>query len=275
MLIPAKFIQGLYAIAPLLVHNSGAHNALYRGKNLGTALTEVQSVAIRAGTFEDIYPGDYWTITVPAYTWIDSNDTEQHESPVTVTFRVADLDYYLRTGITELTTHHVVVVPDNNLYNARMSSTGDTRDGYAESEIHKYNLRRAEALFTAAFGENHLLTYYEYLSDSVSNGISNFSWYQTCVELMDERMVYGAIQFDNGLPKFTEDSCQEGTMHSISCKQLNLFRYRPDMISNRQEYWLRNICSDSSFAYVSSKGYCGCNYAGYANCGVRPIALIY
>ena len=36
------------------------HNSYYRGKNLGSNITEAQSAAIRAGTFEDLYLGDYW-----------------------------------------------------------------------------------------------------------------------------------------------------------------------------------------------------------------------
>lgn len=37
-------------VEPLLMHNAGAHNAMYRGKNLGV-FSDAQSAAIRAGTF--------------------------------------------------------------------------------------------------------------------------------------------------------------------------------------------------------------------------------
>ena len=43
-------------------NNAGAHNAIYRGKNLGTSVTTAQYNAIKAGTFDDLYIGDYWVI---------------------------------------------------------------------------------------------------------------------------------------------------------------------------------------------------------------------
>ena len=41
--------------------NAGAHNAIYRGKHLGTSATATQYAVIAAGTFDDLYIGDYWT----------------------------------------------------------------------------------------------------------------------------------------------------------------------------------------------------------------------
>ena len=35
--------------------NAGAHNAIYRGKYLGTSVTAAQYAAIAAGTFDDLY----------------------------------------------------------------------------------------------------------------------------------------------------------------------------------------------------------------------------
>ena len=42
-------------VAPLLFNNAGAHNAIYRGKNLGTRVTAEQWAVITAGTFDDLY----------------------------------------------------------------------------------------------------------------------------------------------------------------------------------------------------------------------------
>ena len=42
--------------------NAGAHNAIYRGKNLGSAVTAAQWATIQAGTFKNLFIGDYWTI---------------------------------------------------------------------------------------------------------------------------------------------------------------------------------------------------------------------
>lgn len=49
----AKAVEGTEAkIAPLLFNNAGAHNAIYRGKSLGSTVTTAQYAAIKAGTFD-------------------------------------------------------------------------------------------------------------------------------------------------------------------------------------------------------------------------------
>ncbi len=42
--------------------NAAAHNAVYRGKNLGTSITADQIAAIRDGSYSNIYPGDFWRL---------------------------------------------------------------------------------------------------------------------------------------------------------------------------------------------------------------------
>jgi len=51
-------VYGTPAVFPL-VNNAGAHNSIYRGISLGTSVTTAQWNAIAAGTFEDMYIGDY------------------------------------------------------------------------------------------------------------------------------------------------------------------------------------------------------------------------
>ncbi len=40
--------------------SSGYHNSHFRGKNLGTSITTEQLAAIKSGTYEDLFVGDYW-----------------------------------------------------------------------------------------------------------------------------------------------------------------------------------------------------------------------
>lgn len=51
----------------VLPNNAGSHNGVFRGKNLGTEITSEQSKAIKAGTFENIFVGDYWTFRGKKY----------------------------------------------------------------------------------------------------------------------------------------------------------------------------------------------------------------
>lgn len=94
--------------------NAGSHNSIYRGKYLGDEVTSDQYAAIAAGTFDDMYIGDYWTING-------------------VNWRIAHFDYWLHCGDTETTIHHVVVVPDTILYSAKMNETNVTTGGYTHS----------------------------------------------------------------------------------------------------------------------------------------------
>lgn len=58
-----KYYDGSKTLAyPVPMSNAGFHNSVYRGKYLGTAVTDTQWTAIGNGTFEDLYIGDYWTI---------------------------------------------------------------------------------------------------------------------------------------------------------------------------------------------------------------------
>ena len=266
-------------VSPLLVHNAGAHNALCPCRNLGI-FSDAQSAAIRAGTFggtyggvyADVYPGDHWVFSNIPYKYLDEND-EEKSSTYSGTMRVADLDYYLRAGDTELTAHHAVVVPDANMFTAPMNAENKTEGGYVGSKMRTVYLRRAEAIFKACFGENHVLKHREYLVNAVANGkASAGAWCDSYVELMDERMVYGAPIFDSASP---DGGDTIPNRYSVSCKQLNLFRHRPDLISNGQWYWLRNVVSAAYFAYVNTNGYCHSNGASDSGGGVRPAALIY
>ena len=251
-------------------NNAGTHNSIYLEGSLGNSLTAEQSAAIRAGTFENIYVGKSWTFTDVPYTYTDENNATQ-SSTYSGTMRVADCDYYLNCGDTALTAHHVVVVPDESLFSAKMNDTSTTEGGYVGSKMYTTYLRRAEAIFKACFGEDHVLSHREYLVNAVSNGRpSGGTWYTRLVDLMDERMVYGSLIYDSG----GSDGSTISNRYSVSQKQLNLFRHRPDLIGIRVMYWLRNVVSGAYFAGVSYRGYCSYGSA-YNSYGVRPAALIY
>ena len=228
------------ATEPYRYNNAGAHNAHYRGKNLGGALTDAQSSAIRNGTFADLYPGDTWTITTTGYKWTDGEGTE-HEANATVTYRIAGCDYYLGTGDqgSGLTTHHLVLVPDSVLYTARMNPENSTVGAYVGSEMYTENLKRAEALIKAAFGEGHVLAHREYLQNAVTNGRpSGGVWVTRTLDLMTEQMVYGGKVF--GVASDGGDTVPN--LYTVSKARLPLFVHRPDLASTRSGwYWLRDV----------------------------------
>lgn len=256
----AKAVEGTEAkIAPLLFNNAGAHNAIYRGKSLGSTVTTAQYAAIKAGTFDDLYIGDYWTIGG-------------------VNYRIAAFDYYLNSGDTSCTTHHVVIVPDTCLYNAQMhnTSSGDyeggaantTTGGYVGSDMYKSNLEQAKTTIKSAFS-GHVLKHRIYLTNAVANGrASGGAWCDSEVDIMCEQMVYGS-----GIFSPVSDGSNVPANYRVEKSQLPLFQHEPSRICNRAAWWLRDVITASVFADVGGNG--GANYdnASYS-IGVRPAFCI-
>lgn len=225
---------------------AGAHNAIYRGKSLGSAVTAAQWAAIAAGTFDDMYIGDYWTISG-------------------VTYRIAAFDYYYRTGDTSCETHHVTLVPDGNMYTHCMNDTNITTGAYVGSKMYTEGLDQAKTTINAAFGSAHILSHRQYLQNAVTNGYpSGGSWYDSTVELMTEQNVYGGKVFGTA-----NNGSTIPNLYTVDKSQYPLFAHRPDMISNRLWFWLRDVVSAAYFAYVNNNGLANYNYASNA-LGVRP-----
>ena len=236
-------------VAPLLFNNAGSHNAVYRGKNLGTAVTAAQYAAISAGTFDDLYIGDYWVING-------------------VNWRIAAFDYYLNCGDTNCTTHHAVIVPDTCLYSHVMNDSNTTEGGYVGSKMYTEGLAQAKETIKAAFS-GHVLSHRIYLTNAVSNGYASAgAWCDSEVDLMNEQMVYGTGIFS---PVSTGSAVPAN--YRVEKSQLPLFQHDPSRICNRATWWLRDVITASSFALVGGAGNASCNGASYSY-GARPAFCI-
>ena len=245
-------------VAPLLFNNAGAHNAIYRGKKIGLSVTAAQYAAIKAGTFDNLYIGDYWTIDG-------------------VNYRIAAFDYYLKCGDTSCTTHHAVIVPDTCLYNAQMHNTDSggwtsdadtTEGGYVGSDMYKSNLEQAKTTIKTAFS-GHVLKHRIYLTNAVSNGRpSGGAWCDSEVDLMCEQMVYGGAIF---MPIAGGSTAY--TNYRVEKSQLPLFQHDPSRICNRSSWWLRDVVSATLFAHVDNSGIAS-YYTSSSSRGVRPVFCI-
>lgn len=236
--------------------NAGWHNSVYRGKYLGTSVTAAQYAAIDAGTFDDLFIGDYWTIDG-------------------VNWRIAHFDYYLHKGDTECTKHHVVIVPDSLLATSvKMNNSNVTTGGYMGSDFYtgnNSNTGRATARnkVTSAFGSAHILTHRAYLTNAVTSDFpSGGAWVDASVELMNEINVYGCYIYT---------SAMNGTTfpNKITCdhSQFALFAHDPSRICIREYWWLRNVASGALFAIVNNIGTADCGNAS-RNRGIRPAFAI-
>lgn len=246
-----EYMEGVNTIlAQLTYDNAGAHNSIYRGKNLGTTVTEEQWEAISSGTFTDLYIGDYWVIGG-------------------VNWRIAAFDYYLNCGDTSFTKHHAVIVPDTCLYSAQMNTTNVTTGAYKGSAMYTANLTQAKSTINSAFGSSHVLSHRIYLSNATSNGrASAGEWTDSTVDLMCEHMVYGS-----GIFSPVSDGSNVPNNYRVEKGQLPLFALEPSRICNRDTWWLRDVITAADFASVYGGGAANYNFASYSR-GVRPAFCI-
>lgn len=246
---------------------AGYHNSIYRGKSLGTSVTAAQYAAIKAGTFDDMFVGDYWTIST---TFSGEVDGTTLSSTKNVVYRIAGFDYWYNNGDTNTTAHHVVLVPDANLYSAKMNDTNTTTGAYVGSLMYTTNILPARTGIADAFGSAHILSHRVLLKNAVTSGYaSGYEWASSTVDLMSEKMVYGT-QIYSAMPTGSTIPSQ----YTVDKSQLPLFALEPSRISNRAHWWLRSVGSSANFAGVSSNG--SANYNGAsASCGVRPAFAIY
>lgn len=245
----ADDIRALKALTAMLGQTGASRaNSFIYEHDLGTSFTAEQSADIRAGKFERVRTGGYWTINGRKY-W------------------AAHADYRLHCGDTELTTHHMLVIPDKSFYNGVMNDTNVTTGAYYGSKMKTSGLADALATVKADFGADHILTHRVLLANAVSNGLSSgWAWYDSQIDLMNEHMVYGSYAWGGG--------SQNGYDTGADKSQLALFQARPDLITNRENWWLRDVQSATNFCFVNHNGDAN-GWAASASLGVRPAFLIY
>lgn len=225
------------------------HRLIFRGKNLGTSFTSVQKAVVQNGSFKDLWLGDYWVING-------------------VNWRIVDFDYWYNLGNPVFTKHHLVIMPDTALYNAKMNDSSITTGGYTGSAMYKTNLENAKTTVANAFG-SALLTHKDYLINAVTSGYpSNGAFVDSSVELPNECMIYGSFISSPGDP---------GTgavkRYTINKTQFSMFRVAPKYIQTGNGYWLRDVASGTHFARVDAYG--AAQITGAANeYGVRPVFAI-
>lgn len=235
------------SVRNVLADGAAAHNCIYRGKNLGTSVTAEQYAAISSGKFTDLYIGDYWVIKG-------------------VTYRIAAFDYYYNCGDTNFTKHHAVIVPDTSLYKAQMNTSNVTTGGYTGSAMYKSNLAQAKTTIKAAFGSAHVLTKRELLTNAVNgNTPSGWAWFDSDVELMNEVQAYGSVAW----------GAHDGNGYNVASGdgQFPLFMFDRTKLHNREDYWLRDVASATSFSFVNGAG-CASLSGASNSFGVRPAFCI-
>lgn len=229
-------------------NNAYMRNSMYRGAYIGSSVNSEQWAAIKAGTFDDLYLGDYWTINGTSYI-------------------IAHFDFFYGTGDTECTNHHVVLIPSTYMYKAKMHSTGDTTGGYLASDMHTTNLETARSTISTDFGSTHILSHREYLTSTVSSGTASACTWTTCTaEIPNELMMLGCMPRKN--------NAYEAGRTTLG--RFAVFNYAPNLAFVRgTSTWLRTVASAANYASIASEGCYVQTGSAAGTYGVRPYFAIY
>ena len=243
-----------------------AHNAMWGGRDITAAFNAgTVSVNIANGTFKDIFPGDFITksVTISGTTY-------------TVNWVVADCDYWINKGDTAMTAHHVAIVPQAPIFNARMNETNTTKGGYKGSSLYKNIIPACATGIVNAFGSSHILTFRDLITNTVDNNVASSGycgwtgasapwevWASVQCNLMTEHMATGAPHYSSS-----------GIDDEVTTRQMSAFRLSEKLINyNRRSWWLRNVVSSAVFASINDAGLAGAGDASFV-IGVRPFALL-
>lgn len=212
------------------------HRNVFRGKCLGESITEEQMIAIRKGSFRNLYVGDYWEI----------NGTK---------YRIADINYWRNVGYPEsekVQKPHILIVPDTILGSGQMNTGNSTSGGYRSSAMKSTKLNQIADALPDTFKD--MLISHRMFSDG--------SWIATSVDLMNEVMVHGTYICADNNNKQTSDA-----------QQLVLFRLAPELKAIGVNYWLRNAAGSQTYTLISQYGDASSDMAT-STYGIRPVFAI-
>lgn len=212
------------------------HRNVFRGKCLGESITEEQMIAIRKGSFRNLYVGDYWEING-------------------VKYRIADINYWKNVGYPEsekVQKPHILIVPDTILGSGQMHTSNSTYGGYRNSEMKSTRLNNIAKTLPDTF--KSLLLTHRMFSDG--------AWINASVDLMSEVMVHGTYICTDNSNKQTSDT-----------QQLALFRLAPELKAIGVNYWLRNAAGSQTYTLISQYGDASSDMAT-STYGIRPVFAI-
>ena len=212
------------------------HRNIFRGQYLGESITEEQMIAIREGSFQNLFVGDYWEING-------------------VKYRIADINYWRNVGYPEsekVQKPHILIVPDTILGSGQMNANNSTAGGYKSSTMKTVRLNQIANSLPDAF--KNILISHRMFSDG--------TWITASIDLMNEVMVHGTYICTDNSNKQTSDT-----------QQLSLFRLCPELKSIGQNYWLRNVAGSQTYTLISQYGDASSDMAT-STYGIRPVFAI-
>lgn len=285
--------NGKYLVEFTTADEVGLHNGLYRGECLYDKINDVPGIfasladlhtAVSGGDFSNIYIGDYIdTKMTGSYTWTASDSTTSTVSWTDEKVRmvVAGIDYYKGRGSSEMTAHHLVLIPEDCFRNTSgMNATHTASGAYAGSQMHTTVLPAYATAMNTALG-GYLKDFTTLLANAISTSVvstgyagytgasNNWGWVTTKSRLLSEPMVYGG-------KVWSSSGYDIGEANQI----LPYFALKPDKLVAHQGYkstsrchwWLSAVAYSTTFCCVGYDGCARCGNAG-GSYGVRPLYL--
>lgn len=137
--------------------NAAAHNSIYRGKNLGTSITAAQMNAVKNGSFDDLYLGDYWALPIDGTTcaYITGCDIRPNG--------------FANTGLARKTTHTICVWFQNNNWLFPVNDT-DTTEGHLKgSKMYTETLPELLTKIQTVIPDEYFNIIEDYIADAANS----------------------------------------------------------------------------------------------------------
>lgn len=254
--------EKIYETIQILIKDTQYVSGL-RYKNLGSQPTSEQLTKIANGDFTDFWNGDYWTYGGKNYRIVDNTN------------------YYLNKGDTAFNKPGLIIMRDDNTLKADgsttkyMKDTNDTTGGLKATKWWTTYRSQVKSTYDAWCGSSHIGQFRDLITNAVANGHANgWEWADCTVQLPGEVQIYGSQIWGVGQDMNVNNGGLSGYNTGIAYPQFALFRLAPKWITNRENYWLKDICSPSDFASVGNGGGANCNAASAAWDGLRPFFIL-
>ena len=254
--------SALYFYNRLRVNNSISINS-----NLVTVLGAANAAdafaALRtradAGNFYGLRLGDY--IDVPSMTIDGSEIANSNER---LRFEIAGFDTYLNVGDTPVSSHHILMISKNCVFQKAMNSTDTNVGGYAASKLCAYLNNQVKTGLVNAIGITPK-TVHRLLDNK-----ADWAWLAETVFIPTEVEVFGHQAWGNNKGYSTGSSVQWPLFSEFPQKRIANWN------GSRWWWWEASPRTDDSatFCLCDSTGYATYTSASYGDRGVRFAFLV-
>ena len=205
-----------------------AHNALHRGKNLGTVMTAEQAAQVSAGTFQDLWLGDYWTSGGRDYV-------------------IAGFDYWY--GLRGVTKHHLAVVAKYSV-NGNAMHSGRMSNGVYSTDMYQTVLPGLRTQFQNVFGNRIIPHPVVFISTyDASSNPKGYTSLDIDISIPDPGMVS-----TSGWTTGISDGVTRNRSSGNRLLPIVLLNSAFANTSSNDGYWLNASYGPSSVAYMRNDG---------------------